>query len=216
MGFKFNPFTGNLDVVDGNSITSVSNSDGTVTVSPTTGAVVVSLPANKLPIVDTQASILASTPTSGRIAYCTNLKTFYIADGTNWNICSAYFDADAQVPDLGFTQESNRRGYGTNYVDGKLVANCQIGSNRNSTKGAIKVTEITASNTTEQLQVYLNSGYKTVVTGIDFREVNYILETRPQGLILWYKVYTGDSSFLSPSGSSMIKAYRASLGAYSY
>lgn len=39
MGFKFNPLTGNLDLVDGNSVTSVNPSDTSLTISPLVGTV---------------------------------------------------------------------------------------------------------------------------------------------------------------------------------
>lgn len=43
MAYKFNPFTGTLDYYEAGNISSVSNSDGTLTISPNTGAVVASL-----------------------------------------------------------------------------------------------------------------------------------------------------------------------------
>ena len=44
MGYKLNPFTGNFDVTgSGSGVSSVSNADGSITASPTTGAVDIQL-----------------------------------------------------------------------------------------------------------------------------------------------------------------------------
>lgn len=65
MSWTFNPFTSKLDA---------TRSDSEI--------------ISVLTTVDTEAVILALTPTAGLIAYGTDTQFFYVADGTNWRRAS--------------------------------------------------------------------------------------------------------------------------------
>lgn len=100
MAFRFNPLSGAFDIVDGNSITSVSNSDGTLTISPTTGAVVASINLaheNTWTVGqvfnDADVTVTPIAPASGSMNFTSDPGGFF-ANGTYYQyyVYSYYYD----------------------------------------------------------------------------------------------------------------------------
>lgn len=111
MSYKFNPFTGKLDIAGGgSSFTS-----------------------------DTKDNILASTPSSGTYAISTDTDELFVYDGTNWQKNPFKLFVDSINPNMGYDQKSNRLGYGDDYITDKTLANTKIAGNELAENGAVKV-----------------------------------------------------------------------------
>jgi len=161
-------------------------------------------------IVDTQTNILALTPTSGKLAYATDLLKFYLADGTNWYQIPLTLAIDLQAPDMGYTQDSAKTGYGTTYITDKSLNNITVGSNGTASTGGLKVT------TGGQLQVYLNGVWNTIVNNFVFREdssFGYTLEHQPVGFTNYIEIMTGETlGNLGLNGLPLTNGYKTVMG----
>lgn len=166
--------------------------------------------AGGISIFDTEKNILATTPsTIGTLAYATDRQQMMQWNGTNWYINSSYFDKDLQAPDRGWTQDSNRRGYGTNYITDKQLANVYLANSTRTDAGGIRYNPATG-----KIQVYLNNAWQNAVTGFTFQETWGMLQTIPNGYALTYNVFSGNSTALGINGRPLVQGYRASRGCY--
>ena len=181
---KFNPFTGKLDIVNSTVIT-----------------------------VDTKANILASTATSGKLAFSSDTLEFFSADGTTWRKMPFVFVADSANPDMGFDQTSSRIGYGTWYITDKTLNNVVVGHNGTAGEGGIRIDPTTAN-----FQVYQSGGWQTLVANFIFREdstFGYTLEHAPTGFTNYIEVMTGQTlSNLGMNGLPLTNGYQTVMGAY--
>jgi hypothetical protein len=163
--------------------------------------------------IDTQANILASTPTLKALAWATDLEQFYIADGTNWWVLSAYFAKDLQAPDIGFTQNSNRAGYQQNYITDKQLANIIMGYSVRTDAGGLRYNP-TGNVGAPTLQAYYNSVWNNITAGIALRELVGVMQHFPVSGTYWVNVWSGDSNDIGLNGRPMVQKYKISMGAY--
>lgn len=184
MSFKFNPLSGQLDYYqaapDAFSIT-----------------------------YDTEANIIASTPTASLVAVSTDTKRIFVGNGTNWLVGSGYFATDAGVTDVGFQRSSNRSGYGQEYVSDKLLANCYVGSNNDARSGAIKV-----DLSTNLMYVYLSSSWQPIVSNLTLYETTGVLRHNPIGYTTHINAHSGNSTEVGLNGVPLVQGYVVSIGAY--
>lgn len=164
----------------------------------------------EITIEDTQANILASTPDKDIIARATDTEAIFLWDlsKTQWYQYSSYFDEAGM--DIGYTQESNKKGYGPNYVDDKTLYNVRVGGKSSDAQGSIRVNS-------GVFQIYINDAWQDVVTNFRFREDptgGYELEHKPVGFNTWIEVRSGNSDTLDPSGRPVIQEYQRSIGVY--
>jgi hypothetical protein len=159
--------------------------------------------------VDTKANILATTASSGLIAYATDVERFYYADGTSWFEAPIALKARSANPNMGAEQDEGLSGYGYDYITDKNLDNCLVKGNARSVEGAIR-TSATA------FQIYLNGVWNDIVINFRFREESgsYELEHNPVGLTWWYEVSSGNSNYLGLNGLPLIQQYSASMGAF--
>lgn len=190
-------------------VTSVTNSDGSLTISPTTGAVVASLNVVK----DTEANILKLSPTGTRLAWATDLNQLMIGDGTNWWIDSSYLAKDLNQSDIGVVQGSNRSGYGQAYITDKIISNSAIGGNTTTQTGGLRY-NATGLNSGPSIQVYINGAWANIVSNLNLQEVSAVLEHTPIGYTERISVFNGDSDALGLNGLPIVQGYKASMGCY--
>lgn len=187
MSIKFNPLSGQFDLVD--------SSKGGV-IDP-----------------DTEENLLSSTPDgSGYVIATDTLRgLYYNADNTQWYITSIPLSTDNANPDAGYTQDSDKRGYGLDYLDNKRATNFAMGlwSLPNPPEGAISIDGSTSPPT---FYVYLNGQWNTLI-------YNFVVDT-DYGLthipFLTYqlRVRNGDSVETGLNDQPMVKGYQMDVGAY--
>lgn len=179
MSYKFNPFTGKLDMAGG-------------------GATFTS---------DTKDNILASTPTAGAYAISTDTDELFFYDGTTWQKSPFKLFTDSVNPDMGYDQESNRLGYGTDYITDKTLSNTKIAGNVLTENGAVRVNTSISPN---RLQIYLRDKWNTIFEDLttdygDFRHTPLNKEVY---------IWSGDSVAVGLNGRSITQDYVTSMGAY--
>lgn len=163
--------------------------------------------------IDTEKNILALTPTANKIAWASDLRQLFFADGTNWWVLSAYLDKNLQNPDEGYIQGSNREGYGSLYITDKSINHCSIGANATTVTGGIRYNS-TGLNSNPVLQTYYGAVWNNIVAGFNFQEISAVLEHTPVGFTQRIAVFSGNSDLLGLNGISMIQGYKVSMGAY--
>lgn len=175
-------------------------------VTPTWAAV------GALPLVDTQANILAETAASGLVAFSTDTLALWIADGSTWRKVPFALVPDLAAPDLGYRQDSAPIGIGTDYIADKTLTNVVLGANGAAATGGVRVT------TAGVFQVYLNGSWNTVVTNFILREdstYGYSFEHMPVGFTQYLEIVSGNSPYnLGLNGIPITQGYITSLGAY--
>lgn len=110
MGFKYNPFTSNFDIVNPAAWTT-----------------------------DTKANILASTPGSTKGAFASDTFEFFVWDGTTWNQASLELSPITSAPDLGYEKNSDRLGYYNDAITDKYLYNTVLQGNARTENGAIRI-----------------------------------------------------------------------------
>lgn len=163
--------------------------------------------------IDTEKNILALTPTASRVAWASDLRQLFFADGTNWWTLSSYLDKNLQNPDLGWIQGSNREGYGGSYITDKVLSQCAVGQNVLTTAGGLRY-NATGLNSGPSIQAYFNSAWNNIVAGFNIQEVNAVLEHTPVGYTQRIAIYSGNSDTLGLNGIPLIQGYKISMGAY--
>jgi hypothetical protein len=129
-------------------------------------------------------------------------------DITNYN---------AQLPDIGAVQNSDRRGYGLNYVTNKTLSNCLIGFQSMSENGGVKIAKLVDK--THRFQVYLDGEWKTILSGVDIvtddsenpKDIEFT-DFEPYAISL----ITGDSDLKDINGLPLIQGMTTSMGAIQY
>lgn len=166
-----------------------------------------------VPVLDTRANILASSPTARSIALTSDTLEMFYWSGSAWYVAALELIAQPHAIDIGLTTPmvaSDRAGYSAAYITDKTIYNSAIGGNANSSEGSIR----TSSGV---LQSYLNGTWADVVTGFRFREDSagyYELEHKPIGFTWWIEVLSGNSDDLGLNGLPLAQQYRVSMGAY--
>ena len=174
----------------------------------------------------TKAQVLATTPTSTSLAFCSDTKEFMLYDGTVWREASLELKPSATGVDMGAYNDTNgsysllgdsdRMGYYNSRIVDKDISFTKLseailGDNTyNIVEGSIRVNSST-------FQIYLNGVWNDIVLNFRFREDNngaYELEHKPIGFALWYEVYSGNSNVKALNGLPLIQNYSGDMGAY--
>lgn len=161
-----------------------------------------------VPIVNTEAVILASTPTSGLIAYGTDTQFFYVADGTDWRRASLKFYTDSANPDRGYEQNNSKDGYDEDFITNKGLFNTYLGTNASTAEGGWWVD---ATTTPKGVKMYLNSRTNTIM--IDFTTATGKLIHTPFATTQTIKVWNGMSDEIGINGRPIVNEYMISRGA---
>jgi hypothetical protein len=183
MGVSFDPNTGNIGWASGGG---------------GTGSEV---------IVDTKANIIALTPDEPTVAFATDTKKKYLWDGTNWRVQSLELPVDAEAPDMGYTQDSDRNGYTKEYITNKKLYNVTLQGHHNAENGAIR---INTDEDPDRLEVYLRDRWNRIFYDLSVAEGDF----RHTPLTNQIYVWKGDSVKVGLNGRSTIQEYRTSMGAF--
>lgn len=158
--------------------------------------------------IDTKANILASTPSSGTYAISTDTEELFFYDGTNWQIHPIKLAIELPNPDAGYTQDSDKRGYGDDYIYGKRLYAASLGDYTDTPiAGAIKVTHTTNP---PLYQIYLRDRWNTLFYDLTMErgDFEHVPETYP------IDVRSGNSNATGLNGQPIIREYKVDAGAY--
>ena len=160
--------------------------------------------------VDTKANILASTATSGKLAYSTDTNEFFTGNGSVWEAVPFALVPQSANPAMGAIKDSSLIGYGVDYISDKALNYNTIGSNGNPVMGGFRVT------TGGVFQVYANGQWNNVVINFTLREdptFGYAFEHQPEGFTEWIDVMTGQSlENLGLNGLPLTNGYQSVQG----
>ena len=168
--------------------------------------------------MDTAKNILASTPTSGSMAFATDINQFFIADGTHWIISSSFFTTEPELPDIGASAYSrSRKGYGDGYITDLSINNCFIGQNQPPSPHEGTICFTPSLGQYGQLQQYSVGAWHPVVVGLVLTEavdLSQAITQTPIGKTLPIIVFNGDSVLKGLNNTPVIEGYIASMGTY--
>jgi hypothetical protein len=183
MSYKFNPFTGNFD--DAGSAPIVTT-------------------------VDTKENILALAPTSPQTAFATDTAEFFVYDGANWQVASVKLSVETPDPDIGFTQDNDKQGYGEDYIQGKKATDFALGDFTDTPyNGALKLDQINSPMT---LEIFARGIWNQIF--YDFQMINGDLEHMPETFTI--DVRSGNSNELGLNDVPIVQEYSVDIGAYPY
>lgn len=167
-------------------------------------------PATTVTTVDTKANILASSPSSAQTAFATDTSEFFVYDGSNWNIASIKLNTETGNPDIGYTQDNDKQGYGGDYIDGKKATSFTIG-NHNDTpiNGAFRLNQDVDPMT---LEIYARDKWNKIF--YDFQMSGGDLEHIPETYVI--DVRSGNSNVTGINGVPIVQEYSVDIGAYPY
>ena len=166
--------------------------------------------SDKLEVMNSESSILSSSPDEGRIVLDGSTGFLYIGTGSKWLKLPFRAIEEKQNPDIGWAQNSSRIGYGEDYITDKTLNYVKIGGGANNEEGAIRIVNGT-------YQVYLNGRWNDIVLGFRFREDetgSFEFEHQPIGFTEWIEIFSGNSESKGLNGRPIIQQYTASMGAY--
>ena len=188
-----------------------SGADAVPTFRALTADDIPALPGTPVVIVDTEAVILAATPTAGLIAYGTDTQFFYVADGTNWQRASLKFYTDSANPDMGYLQNNSKDGYYATFITDKYLYNCVLqGYNGTAVNGAIR---INTSASPDTLEIYMrDTGWYTIIYDLSMT-LGYFVHY-PFSATQAVKVWNGMSVEVGLNGRPMVNEYAVSMGPY--
>lgn len=214
----FNPLSGKFDFIDvdddalqsgdniselvndvgylesGDNVSTLANDAGYITYYPL--------------VVNTKANLLASSPASITVGLASDTEELFFFDGINWHIHPIKLAVELSNPDAGYTQDSDKRGYGDDYIYGKRLYAASLGDYTDEpVAGAIKVTHTTNP---PLYQIYLRGRWNTLFYDLtmergDFEHVpaNYPIDVR-----------SGNSNMTGLNGQPIIREYKVDAGAY--
>lgn len=168
------------------------------------------------PTIDTRVNVLASSPSSPTVAFCTDTLEFALWTGSAWYFAPLEMDTDTSTPDMGAYNSdglgvSDRQGYYSNVITDKVLHHMVIGHSDRTESGSFRVSS-------GELQVYLSSAWNTIVTGFRFQQDSTSqvgeLEYRPSGYSNYYGAMNGNGNDLGYNGLPLVQQYVASMGAY--
>jgi hypothetical protein len=168
------------------------------------------------PTVDTRVNVLASSPSSPTVAFCTDTLEFAVWTGSAWYFAPLEMDTDNTTPDMGAFNSygfgvSDRQGYYADVITDKILHNVVIGENARTATGGLRESG-------SEMQAYLSGAWATIVTGFRFFQdaTSQIgeLEFRPSGYANYYGVADGNGNDLGYNSLPLVQQYRASQGVY--
>lgn len=151
---------------------------------------------------------------SGNLSENENLVFDYSSNqirSVNIHIDGDITNYDSTKPDMGFIQNSDKYGYGNNYIDSKDLCYCSVGFNDIEGDGNIRTTS------SGEFQHYSNGSYNVIVTGFRLRETSddgLSFEHKPIGFENWIEISTGNSVNKGLNGLPITQNYNTSMGAY--
>lgn len=161
-------------------------------------------------VLDTRANILELEPSGARVAFSIDTNELFIWDGSSWNVASIKLSETSGSPDLGWSQESDKQGYGDDCIQGKRAYDFSIGDFTDTPyAGAIKVDHSTNPPTFE---IYIRNRWYSLV--YDLNMDNGGLQHIPEEYTI--RVRSGDSVDTGLNGQPTVQEYQVDLGAYPY
>jgi len=148
-------------------------------------------------IVNTEAVILASTPSSGKIAYGTDTQFFYVADGSAWHQVVLPLGTRSSAVDIGIFPYGADNGYSASNLSNKYLHNIVIkhfNSQLIGEDGALRT-----NTTTHKLQVYLNGSWTNALAYTDAGE---------NAIMLWTDIWQSFDSY----GKNYIHGGKVDIG----
>jgi hypothetical protein len=167
-------------------------------------------------IVDTRANIFTLTPENGTTAYSTDTKQYYVYNDA-WEEFSSIQNTRTSNYDIGYEQESNLAGYGSDYITDKRISNCLIGENAREELGGIRVT-YADSLERNIAQYYLDGEWKTALTGVNIQadDTENPVDIEFTDFSPWVlSLITGNSDSLDPNGVPIVQNMKVDMGVYS-
>jgi len=167
-------------------------------------------------IVDTRANIFALTPENGTTAYSTDTKQYYVYNDA-WEEFSSIQSTRASNYDIGYEQESNLAGYGSDYITDKRISNCLIGENAREELGGIRVT-YADSLERNIAQYYLDGEWKTALTGVNIQtdDTENPVDIEFTDFSPWVlSLITGNSDAKDYNGVPMVQNMKVDMGVFS-
>jgi hypothetical protein len=167
-------------------------------------------------IVDTRANIFTLTPENGTTAYSTDTKQYYVYNDA-WEEFSSIQNTRASNYDIGYEQESNLAGYGSDYITDKRISNCLIGENAREELGGIRVTYADSLGR-NIAQYYLDGEWKTALTGVNIQtdDTENPVDIEFTDFSPWVlSLITGNSDAKDYNGVPMVQNMKVDMGVYS-
>jgi hypothetical protein len=165
------------------------------------------------------ADILATTPTSRQVRFATDAQTSLLWDGSQWWVGSEFFAVRSSAPDIGIYPANNTAGFGQDYLSGRRLSNCRVGSWESTPtaqdRGAVRNYSDSSTGKTE-IALWDESAlaWRRLVAGI-------LLANDPTTRALYsydylypVNLFTGQSDWTDPDGVPMIQDGMTSVGAY--
>jgi hypothetical protein len=169
-------------------------------------------------VVNTRSTVLASSPSSPTVAFCTDTLEFALWTGSAWYFAPLEMDADTVTPDIGAYNSdglgvSDKQGYYASVITDKILHHAVIGANDRTETGGLRTSG-------SELQFYANAAWNAIVTGFRFSQDNTYqvgeLEYRPVGYSNYYGASDGNGTEMDWTGIlPIVQQYRASIGGYS-
>lgn len=158
-------------------------------------------------LVSLKATIQALTPSPGLVAYSTDTKEVWVADGTAWQKIPFALVPDPLPPDMGWTQDSSRIGLAPNYVDSKLLTRAVIGTTSRELNGGVRYDNVAVGFFGRVAGVW-----QKFVTGFKFLETALRLQWQPATSPEWYDAARLNSTSVGLNGLPLVQDGQASMG----
>ena len=155
----------------------------------------------------TKDEILDTTPTEVSIAYATDVKKFLIYDGSSWNIAALRMATETANPDRGYTQSSDKLGYGEAEITDKRLYNIVLQGSSREENGSIRIDTTQEPDTFE---IYLRGSWQTIIYDLTTETGDFRHTPLDKDVYVW----RGDSIDIGLNSQPIIQEYKVSRGAY--
>jgi hypothetical protein len=138
-----------------------------------------------------------------------DLTDYVKVDGSNMPITGKISNYNPEIPDMGYIETSDLRGYGEDYIADKAITHSSIGYNTNTIDGGIRYY-------LGEVQSYRGGSWNTLLAGIqivtDETEIPLDVEITDFDYIL--SLITGDSDEKDFNGLPLVQQMHLSMGIY--
>lgn len=163
------------------------------------------------PLVDTEANILASSPSVVRFAQSSDTNRVFLWNGTAWLEFPFPVALANTNPDMGAYQDSSPIGLHEDYVDSKLLTRVRIGTTHGTDNGAFWHDPNHASGA--GFFAYIAGAIAKFVTGLVLREQSSRLQFQPSDSSEWYDAARLNSTTVGLNGLPLVQDGQTSMGA---
>jgi len=166
-------------------------------------------------LIDTIINIFNSTPEEGQQAFSTDTEKYYLYQDSKWKESDAISSERTGALDMGAIQGSILSGYGKEYVSSKIISNCNVGSNSEAKKGAIR-TVFANSLQRDLFQIYLQENWQTILTGVNIQtdKNEAIVDIEFTDFAPWVlSLITGNSDVKDINGTPIVQNMQSDMGA---